>query len=54
MICLGIDVSKFKHNCYLADEDNFDKGCHFEIKNSRDGFDFLLKYFLILIRIKLE
>ena len=43
MIYLGIDVSKFKHNCYLADEDNFDKGCHFEIKNSRDGFDFLLK-----------
>lgn len=43
MIYLGIDVSKFKHNCYLATEDNFDKGCHFEIKNSRDGFDFLLK-----------
>lgn len=43
MIYLGIDVSKFKHNCYLADEDNFDKGCHFEIKNSREGFDFLIK-----------
>ena len=43
MIYLGIDVSKFKHNCYLASEDNFDKGCHFEIKNSRKGFDFLLK-----------
>ena len=43
MIYLGIDVSKFKHNCYLANEDNFDKGCHFEIKNSREGFNFLLK-----------
>ncbi|HGD1562460.1 TPA: IS110 family transposase [Streptococcus agalactiae] len=39
---MGIDVSKFKHNCYLADEDNFDKGCHFEIKNSKEGFDYLL------------
>ena len=43
MIYLGIDVSKFKHNCYLTDEDNFDKGCHFEIKNSREGFEYLLK-----------
>lgn len=43
MIYLGIDVSKFKHNCYLADENNFDKGCHFEIKNSKEGYDFLLK-----------
>lgn len=43
MIYLGIDVSKFKHNCYLADENNFDKGCHFEIKNSKDGFEYLLR-----------
>lgn len=43
MIYLGIDVSKFKHNCFLADEDNFDKGCHFEIENSKDGFEYLLK-----------
>ena len=43
MIYLGIDVSKFKHNCYLADEDDFDKGCHFEIKNSKDGFEYLLR-----------
>ena len=43
MIYLGIDVSKFKHNCFLADEDNFDKGCHFEIKNSKDGFEYLIK-----------
>ena len=43
MIYLGIDVSKFKHNCYLANEDNFDKGCHFEIKNSKDGFEYLLR-----------
>lgn len=43
MIYLGIDVSKFKHNCFLADEDNFDKGCHFEIKNSKDGFEYLLR-----------
>ena len=54
MIYLGIDVSKFKHNCYLACEDNFDKGCHFEIKNSKEGFEYLLKNFLILIKIKLE
>lgn len=43
MIYLGIDVSKFKHDCYLADENNFDKGCHFEIKNSKDGFEYLLR-----------
>lgn len=43
MIYLGIDVSKFKHNCFLTDEDDFDKGCHFEIKNSKDGFEYLLK-----------
>lgn len=43
MIYLGIDVSKFKHNCYLANDDNFDKGCHFEIKNSKEGFEYLLK-----------
>lgn len=43
MIYLGIDVSKFKHNFFLADEDNFDKGCHFEIKNSKDGFEYLIK-----------
>lgn len=43
MIYLGIDVSKFKHNCFLADKDNFDKGCHFEIKNSKDGFEYLLR-----------
>lgn len=58
MIYLGIDVSKFKHNCYLADEENFDKGCHFEIKNSRDGFEYLLKklsdFDMDKIRIGLE
>lgn len=43
MIYLGIDVSKFKHNCFLSDENNFDKGCHFEIKNSKDGFEYLLR-----------
>ena len=43
MIYLGIDVSKFKHNCYLADEDSFDKGFHFEIKNSKEGFVYLLE-----------
>ena len=43
MIYLGIDISKFKHNCYLADDNNFDKGCHFEIKNSKDGFEYLLR-----------
>lgn len=42
MIFLGIDVSKFKHNCFLSDGDNFDMGEHFEIKNSREGFDFLI------------
>lgn len=58
MIYLGIDVSKFKHNCYLADEENFDEGCHFEIKNSRDDFECLLKKLLNFdkdkIRIGLE
>ena len=58
MIYLGIDVSKFKHNCYLADEENFDEGCHFEIKNSRDDFEYLLKKLLNFdkdkIRIGLE
>lgn len=43
MIYLGIDVSKFKHNCYLASEDSFDKGFHFEIKNSKEGFVYLLE-----------
>ena len=43
MIYLGIDVSKFKHNCYLADENSFDRGFHFEIKNSREGFVYLLE-----------
>ncbi|MDU5914441.1 MAG: IS110 family transposase [Anaerococcus vaginalis] len=41
MIFLGIDVSKFKHNCFLSNGDNFDLGQHFEIENSREGFDFL-------------
>lgn len=58
MIYLGIDVSKFKHNCYLADEENFDEGYHFEIKNSRDDFECLLKKLLNFdkdkIRIGLE
>ena len=58
MIYLGIDVSKFKHNCYLADAENFDEGYHFEIKNSRDDFECLLKKLLNFdkdkIRIGLE
>lgn len=39
---VGIDIAKFKHDCFIAD----DSGCvireHFSFKNNKDGFEFLL------------
>lgn len=58
MILLGIDVSKFKHDCYLADSNDFNNGYFFTIENSKVGFEFLLNQISVFdyseVRIGLE
>ncbi len=39
---VGIDIAKFKHDCFIADESGSAVRDSFSFKNDKDGFEFLL------------
>ena len=39
---VGIDIAKFKHDCFIADESGSVVRDSFSFKNDKDGFEFLL------------
>ena len=43
MVCVGIDVAKEKHDCFILDSEGEVLSDVFTIANNRDGFDLLLK-----------
>ena len=42
MYLVGIDISKFKHDCFIQTETGEVIKNSFSFNNSKDGFDYLL------------
>ena len=43
MICVGIDVAKDKHDCFIMNSDGEVLADVFTIPNSKEGFEHLLQ-----------
>ena len=43
MICVGIDVAKDKHDCFIMNSEGEVLADVFTVPNSREGFEFLLR-----------
>ena len=43
MICVGIDVAKDKHDCFILNSEGEVLADVFTIANNRDGFEMLLR-----------
>ena len=43
MVCVGIDVAKEKHDCFILNSEGEVLADVFTIENNRDGFDALLQ-----------
>ncbi len=45
MIYVGIDISKYKHDCFIATKNSI----HFSFENNQSGFKTLLDHLLLLL-----
>ncbi len=43
MVCVGIDVAKDKHDCFIMNSESEVLAEAFTIQNNREGFEFLFQ-----------